>query len=495
MKAINRWPPRPSRMPAWLALLIAITLAGCTSLVPPLKAPEIETPSAFKNAADLPATERGQWKVAEPADKLPRGQWWRVFGDPQLDALVDEALRNNQNLAAIVARVKQARSLIDVNRADGQPQVNTGFGPSRSRLSPASQGLPADATIRPATLWRAPVTLSYEVDLFGRIGANTAAAGFDAEAAQAQLESLRLSLAADVATAWYQLREIDAEREVLARSIELRRDWVGMLERRLSRGDIAELDVARSRAELATAQSDLEGLAAARARQENALAVLTGKPPTAVVIAALPGEAFLNSALPAVPAGLPSALLERRPDIAAAQRTMAAANQRIGVAKTAFFPSLKLTGSAGFESNELGDLFKWGSRTWLLGPIIGTALTVPLFDGGRNRANLARSEAALEESVATYRQQVLVAFGDVEDSLAGLRSLSAQTRAQADALAALQLASRLAQKRYDAGASSYFEVIDAQRTLLTTQRASVQLQGAKAVGMVALIRALGGGWN
>ena len=467
--------------------IMAALLAGC-SLAPPMKTPEIDVPAQFKEVA---LAERGQWKTARPAEAQPRGEWWKAFGDAVLDQLESDAASANQNLRIAAARVTQARALVGVARADRIPHVDAGFGPTRDKPSPASVGLPQDKNVAPTTAWRGLLTVSYEVDLFGRISDRIAAARGDYEAAQATFYSVQLALQADVAQTYFALRETDEELALLRETVRLRADSARLLQRRFDLGDISELDVARSRTELATARNDASALERQRAQLEHALAVLLGKAPAAFTLAPAP----LNDAMLSIPAGLPSTLLERRPDIATASRAMAAANARIGVAKAAFFPVLNLTAAGGFESAELGDLFKWSARTWTLGPLLGTVLSMPLIDGGRNRANLERSYAALEESVAGYRQQVLVAFAEVEDSLASLRTLDDQSLAMRDATSSASRALSIAQSRYRAGATGYLDVIDAQRSLLAIQRLDTQIKGARAGSTVALIRALGGGWD
>ena len=469
------------------AIVMTALLAGC-SLAPPLEQPAVDTPPQFK---EITAAERGQWKTAQPAEAQPRGEWWKVFGDPALDALEAEATVANQSVKIAAARVAQARALVGVARADRVPQVNAGFGPTRDKASAVSQALPQGVDVPPRTTWRGLLTASYEVDLFGRISDTISAAQSDYEGAQATFYSVQLALQADVAQAYFALRATDEELALLQDTVRLRGDSVRLLQRRFDLGDISELDLARSKTELATARSDASALERQRALLEHALAVLLGKAPAAFALAPAP----LSSEMPSIPAGLPSSLLERRPDIAAASRAMAAANARIGVAKAAFFPVLNLTAAGGFESAELGDLFKWSSRTWALGPLLGTMLTVPLIDGGRNRSNLDRSYAALEESVAGYRQQVLVAFAEVEDSLASVRTLDEQGLATRDATTSASRALAIAQSRYRAGATGYLDVIDAQRSLLSTQRLDTQIKGARAASTVALIRALGGGWD
>jgi multidrug efflux system outer membrane protein len=459
------------------SLLALVFLAGC-SLAPTLEQPAVESASTFKQ---LTPEERGNWKTAQPAEAQPRGEWWRAFNDPQLDALEAEASAANQSLKAAAARVAQARALVGVANAERSPRVDAGFGPSR--IKPA--GEPA------STAWRGLLTVSYEVDLFGRVADSVAAARSDFEGLQAAFRSVQLALQADVAQTYFALRQADDELALLRDTLKLREDSVRLLQRRFDLGEINELDLSRARTELSTTRSDAIALERRRAQLEHALAVLLGKAPAAFSLDPAP----LAGDMPAIPAGLPSTLLERRPDIAAASRTMAAANARIGAAKAAFFPVLNLTAQGGYESGELSDLFNWSSRTWALGPLFGTVLTLPIFDGGRNQANLERSYAVLEETVAGYRQEVLVAFAEVEDSLVDVRTLDEQGQATRDAVASASRALAIAQARYRAGATGYLDVLDAQRSLLLVQRLETQIRGARAGSTVALIRALGGGWD
>lgn len=271
----------------------------------------------------------------------------------------------------------------------------------------------------------------------------------------------------------------------------LREDTLKLIQRRFNEGDISELDLAQARNELASARADAVGVARQRAASEHSLAILLGKAPANFSFPETP----LVPVTARVPPGLPSALLERRPDVAAAERAMAAANARVGLAKSAFFPKLDITGAFGYESATLGDLFMWSSRTFLLGPLAGTALTLPLFDGGRRKANLAQAHGKYDEDVAQYRQQVLVAFKEVEDNLSDLRLLDDQIQAQNDAVNASQRASHLSQTQYQEGQVSYLDVIDSQRQVLQSQLQASHLEGTQAVSTVNLIRALGGGWG
>ena len=471
------------------ALLAAmLVLAGC-SLAPTYERPAVNTSVAFKEAADAKAAS--DWKTAQPAEDLARGEWWKIFNDEGLNALEAQALDANQNLKAAAARLSQSRALRQDARSGLFPQVNAGFGATRQRPSPASQGLAPDANTTPNTLWRAQLGVSYEADLFGRVASTVDAATADAQRSEALFHSVRLALQADVAQQYFLLRELDAEQELYSGTVDLRTQSLKLVQRRFDEGDISEVDVARAKSELASAQSESFGIARQRANAEHALAILLGKTPAEFDFKPQPLQRLSIT----IPAGLPSDLLERRPDIAAAERAMAAANARVGVARSAWFPRLDLTGGLGYESAKLGDLFNWSSRTFLLGPLVGTALTLPIFDGGRREAGVNRARAAYEEDVANYRQTVLTAFGEVEDNLASLRILGDQTRAQDDAVSASNRAARLSHVQYREGSVSYFNVIDADRTVLQQQRAAVQLDGERARSTVNLIRALGGGWH
>ncbi|KVE37766.1 efflux transporter outer membrane subunit, partial [Burkholderia sp. TSV86] len=470
--------------------LLAGLLAGC-AVGPDYQRPEVRTPAAFKEAPALdPGEQAGTWKEAEPADGAHRGEWWTVFGDPVLNALETQALAANQNLKAAAARVEQARAATRAARAQWFPQVGVGFGPVREGLSSASQFQPSGTGPLTTTLWRAQGTVSYEADLFGRVGRDVEASRADAGQSEALFRSVQLALQADVAQNYFELRRLDADQDLYRRTVELRGEALKLAQRRFAEGDISELDVSRAKNELSTAQADAVGVARRRAGSEHALAILLGKAPADFAFRQTP----LVPVTVRVPAGLPSALLERRPDIAAAERAMAAANARVGLAKSAYFPKLDITGSFGYEAATLGNLFMWSSRTFLLGPFAGTVLTLPIFDGGRRSAGVQQARARYDEQVAAYRQQVLVAFREVEDNLADLRLLDEQIRSQGDAVNASRRAAKLSRTQYEEGQVSYLEVIDSERSVLESQLQANQLTGAQAVSTVNLIRALGGGW-
>ncbi|HAT32115.1 MAG TPA: RND transporter [Janthinobacterium sp.] len=469
-------------------LLAALLLAACAA--PRFTQPQMDLPAAFKEAAPVQtAADGSRWQQGRAAEGQPRGQWWLAFDDPALTQLIDQATAANANLAVAAARVKQARAIAGIAEADRIPQIGVNAGAQRGRASATSLGLPQGASVAPANVYQAKLTATYEVDLFGKVAANVDAARADAFAVEATYRSVLLSLQADVAQTYFRLRETDAELATLEQTAHLREESVHVNQRRYDLGDIGEFDLARAKTELSTARAEAIGLQRQRVNAEHALAVLLGKPAAAFTAGVNPLQAGV--ALPSIPAGMPSSLLERRPDIAAAQRAMVASNARIGVARSAMFPSLSLNASGGGAADTVADIFKWSSRSWLLGAL----MSMPIIDGGRNKANVRRSEAVLEESVASYRQSVLVAFAEVEDNLAGLRILAGQTEQIDAAVVSARRSLDLAQKLYAAGRSGYLDLLDAQRNLAAIERSAVQLRGNRAVTTVALIRSLGGGWD
>ena len=479
---INTMTPLKLAAPV-LALLV---LASC-SLAPTYQLPLVDTPSAFKEAVAPQA--KANWKEAQPSEEFPRGEWWKMFADTRLNELELQAMAANQNLKAAAARLKQSRALGQDARSGLFPQVSSGLGATRGRAAPVSLGLPDNTNEPTGTTYSAQIGASYELDLFGRVASSVDAATADVQKNAALFQSVQLALQADVAQAYFLLCELDSEQILFSGTVDLRAQTLKLVQKRFDEGDISELDLARANAELASAQSEAFGIARTRATAEHALAVLLGKAPADVNFPAQPLSQ--RSVAMVIPAGLPSALLERRPDIAAAERNMAAANARIGVARAAFFPRLDITGSLGNESAGLGDLFSWSTRTFLLGPL----LSMPLFDGGHRQAGIDSARATYEENVAIYRQTVLTAFKEVEDNLADLRILIQQVQAQDNAVQSAERAAKLSHLQYNEGSISYLDVIDADRTVLQQQRAATQLAGARAHSAVSLFRAIGGGWE
>jgi multidrug efflux system outer membrane protein len=470
------------------AMFAALVLAGC-SMTPVLKAPDVAVPAAFKESSTpMVAADGTQWQVAQPAEAQPRGEWWLAFNDPALTGLIVEANGANANLAAAAARVRQARALAGIAQAQRSVLVDAGVGAQRGRTSNTTLGLPDGAAVPVTNVFQAQLSASYEVDLFGRVASSVNAAQADAGASEATYRSVLLSLQADVAQTYFRIRSLDAELATLAKNIDLREQSVRVNQSRFDNGDIGEFDLVRAKSELTTARADALAAQRQRVNLEHALAVLVGRPAAQFAAATDP---LLADALPVIPGGMPSTLLQRRPDVAAAQRAMVAANARIGEARAAMFPALNLSAQGGGASSALSNMLHWSSRSWVLGAL----MSLPIIDGGRNRNNITRSEAALEESVANYRQNVLVAFSEVEDNLAGLRILASQAEQIDAGVVFARRSADLAQKLYDAGRSSYLDLLDAQRNLSLVERNAAQLRGERAVTTVALIRALGGSWG
>jgi multidrug efflux system outer membrane protein len=472
----------------WASLSLAtstlLTLSACHSLAPDYAVPADTTPAQFKEQNLAPVAG---WKTAQPADQFPRGQWWQAFADQALDDLETRALSANQGLKQAMARLQESRAYYQGVESRRLPSLSAGIGPSRELDSQSSTNSPQPAT----TYWRAQMNVAYEADLFGRVSDAIKASGAETQQSAALYQSVLLALQADVAVNYYQIRSLDAQIKVYADTLTSRQNALAFARSRAESGQDSDLDMMRAQTELATTQADSLALSRERAISEHSLAVLLGEAPASFTFAPAPIQPLALR----IPVGMPSALLERRPDIAAAERGMAAANARIGVAKAAYFPSLTLTGSAGYESNTLGTLFEGGSKAWLLGPLTGTVLNMPLFDGGKRKADLKNARASYEEQVAHYRQTVLDALREVEDNLAGVRLLQQQAQAQTVAVTASQGASRITQAQYHEGARDYLSVLDADRSTLQAQRSLAALYGEQSIATVRLIRALGGGWG
>jgi multidrug efflux system outer membrane protein len=356
----------------------------------------------------------------------------------------------------------------------------------RERYSPNQE--PSFGSITADTI-RAPLDLSYEVDLWGRVRRSFEGARADAQGSLAAMHGVLLTLQTDLAQNYFSLRALDAETATVRGQVRLREQLVALANSKFQGGIGNELDVARAENERAVSEADLASVLKRRAELENAIAILVGENPSNFRLGS--NTNVLAAQPPAVPIGLPGDLLERRPDVAQAERELASANAHIGVAKAAFFPVVRLTGSGGLVSGDIESLFNWESRVWAIGP----SVSLPIFAGGRNRANLNRSRSAYEEAVAKYRQRVLVAFGDVENSLSGIQFLADQAKAQGRAVEWSQRSAVLAEQRYRAGIVSFLEVVDANRGTLSAQRAQAQLAGQRLIASVQLIKALGGGWN
>jgi outer membrane protein, multidrug efflux system len=459
-------------------LLAALVLAGCASapVVEPVAPPA--APAAFKELD-------GRWAALAPAEAQARGEWWKAFADPQLDALIERADRGNTGIQLAAARLAQARALLRSADADRWPQVGVSAGAARQTTSPAV------GTTAPGTLLNAGASVSYEPDLFGRLAKASNAAALDAQSREALVQSTRLLVQSDVAQTYFALRAIDAERALVRQTVAAYSDTLRLTERRYQAGDVAELDLARVRTEVAATESQALALERSRAEVEHALAVLLGALPSALAVDEKAGETDWAGALPQVPPGVPSTVLARRPDVAAAQRAMQAAQLRVGIAQSAWFPDVSLTASGGFASADIGDLFKWSARAWG----VGALLSLPVFDGGRREAGVQSANAQWDAAAASHREQVLVAFREVEDQLSALRLLADQAGSQAQAVDSASRATVLSTSRYRNGYVSQLELLDARRSELANRRQALQVRAAQYQATVGLIRALGGGWG
>ena len=466
---------------AGLLMGTASAQASFLTVGPDYQTPSNSVPAYYKSA------EYGNWKEGEPLDNVPKGEWWQIFGDTNLDSLEIEALQANQDLKAAVARVDQARATARIARGELLPAL--GFDPNytRQRYSPNQDPSFGNVT---ANTYSTPLDLSYEVDLWGRVRRSFEGARADAQASLAEFYNVQLTLQSDVAQNYFALRSMDAEIATVSGNVDLWKEQVKLTQSRYNGGIGSELEIAQAQTQLATTEAELAALAQRRDELENAIAILAGQDPTTFKLAAFTTQSWRPQP-PQIPAGLPADLLQRRPDVAAAERQLASANAKIGVAKAAFFPVLTLTGSGGYLSGDVESLFNWDSRTWSIGP----SLSLPIFAGGRNRANYKRAWAAYDEALANYRQQVLIAFGDVEDSLSDIRHLADQNSAQELAVKNARRAADLATDRYRSGIVAYIEVVDANRDALSAERANAQLAGQRLIASVQLIKALGGGWE
>lgn len=459
-----------------LPLAAALLLAGCATALPPLPS-SIPTPPQFREQQ----RQNEHWTIAQPAEAQSRGSWWKAFNDPVLDDLAERAGANNTSIQEAAARLAQARSLVRSAQADRAPQIGVGANASRGAGASTAGGA------APATLLQAGVNLSYEVDLFGRLARVRDAATLDAQSREALLQSTRLLVQTEVAQTYLALRAVDTERTLVRDTATAYGDTLRLTQRRFEAGDVAELDVIRIQTELAATEAEVFALSRSRAELEHALAVLVGEPASGFALAATNGE----RTLPVIPAGVPGTVLARRPDVAAAQASLLAAQARVGVAQAAWFPSVSLTGAAGYASPDIGDLFKWSARAWG----IGTLMSVPLFDGGRREAGVQGAQAQLDAAAASYRGQVLNAFREVEDQLSALRLLQDQSQAQGRAVSAAQRASAISETRYRNGLVSQLELLDARRNELLNRRQAQRVEAAQQQATVLLIRAIGGGWE
>lgn len=463
---------------AFIALFVStLFFAGCT-VGPRYVRPSTPTAPAFK---EIPPN----WKTAAPSDQVVRGNWWEIYHDSQLNSLEEKINVSNQNLKIAQAQYDQARALVRLNRADYYPTVTAGVSATRTHES-ANRPFSLNSA-NTADDFVLPVDASYEADVWGRVRRTVEASREEAQASAADLATVNLSLHAELAMDYLQLRELDAEDKLLNDTVATYEETLKLTENRFHGGIASEVDVAQAKTQLETTRAQAIDVQVQRAQFEHAIAVLVGEPASTFSLPVSP----LTGLPPVIPPGVPSQLLERRPDIAAAERRAAAANANIGIAKAAYFPTFTLSGTGGFESALAG--------SWFSGPsgliAAGAGAVVTVFDAGRRHAVSDQAWAGYEQAVATYRETVLGAFQDVEDNLAAMRILEDEANTQDVAIAAAQNSVRLSLNRYRGGVATYLEVTTAQGIALTDERTAVQILGRRVTASVLLIKALGGSWG
>ena len=465
---------------AHLAMLLLLLGAGC-SFAPNVGTPVVATPVAFKELPPEQFQETDGWKAAEPQDDALRGTWWDVFQQPELNAFETEASVSNQNVAVALANFLSARAVVKQNRSQYFPTVTAGPGITRGKPASPHGASPA------VTAYSLPFDASWELDAWGRIQNSVQAATLEAQATFAELENIRLTVQAELAADYFQLRVLDSQKQLLDSAVLAYQDSLKLTQVRQETGIASDQDVAQAETQLNLTRAQVTDLGIQRAQFEHAIATLLGQPASTFVVATNP----LIATPVAIPFGVPSQLLERRPDIAAAERRVAEANAQIGVARAAYYPAIMLSGAAGYQSSSLGKLLTGPNLFWS----VGAALSETLFDSGLRDAVTEQARAHYEGTVANYRQTVLNAFQEVEDNLAALRILSQELREQDAVVASSQRYLTLANDRYKLGIDSYINVITAQTTLLSNQRTAINLRMQQMVASVQLIKALGGGWT
>jgi NodT family efflux transporter outer membrane factor (OMF) lipoprotein len=458
------------------ALLLGLT--GCSLVGPNFFRPKAPVPPAYKEMAG--------WKQAEPRDHELRGNWWEMYNDPVLNGLQAQVNVSNQTLAQAEARYRQSRALVAQARSAYFPIVDVSA--TSNRAQSGSGGNTTGGSRGAVNSHRLSADATWEPDLWGRIRRTVEANVASAQASAADVESVRLSIQSDLAQSYFALRAVDAQKRILDESVRAFEASLKLTQNRYDAGVVARVDVVQAQSQMQATQAQAIDTGVQRAQLEHAIAVLVGKSPAELNLAIAPLDEVVP---PAVPVGLPSALLERRPDIAGAERRVAAANAQIGVAQAAYFPALTLSASGGFASATIGNLISTPARFWSLG--LGLAQTV--FDAGLRRARTAQAVALYDETVAAYRQTVLTGFQEVEDNLAALRILEEESAVQAEALAGARQSVELALNQYKSGIVSYLNVLTAQTTALTNERTAVDLRSRRLAASVLLVRALGGGWD
>ncbi len=465
-----------------LGALLAVTLlpSGCGLLGPDFFRPKAPVPKQFK--------EIEGWKQAEPRDHELKGDWWTLYNDPVLTSLIEQVSTSNQTLAQSEAQYRQARSLVAQARAAYFPTLDVSASSSRAQASRGT-GVTQATTVGggPRNVHEVALDAAWEPDLWGRVRRSVEANVAAEQASLADIENVRLSLQAELATNYFLLRALDAQQQLFDEAVRAYADSLKLTQNRYDAGVVARADVVQAQTQLRTTQAQALEVGVQRAQLEHAIAVLIGKPPAEFSLARAP----LAAAPPPIPVAVPSELLERRPDVAAAERRVQSANAQIGVAKAAYFPTFSLSASGGFQAARFADLFSAPSRFWSLGATLAQAL----FDGGLRSARSEQAVAVYDQTVAQYRQTVLTGFQEVEDNLATLRILEQEAAVQADAVALARQSVELTLNQYKSGIVSYLNVLTAQTTLLAAERTAVDIRNRRLAASVALVRALGGGWR
>jgi NodT family efflux transporter outer membrane factor (OMF) lipoprotein len=470
-----------------LIILGAILLANCM-VGPKYKRPSAPVTPAYKEPPPESFKESDLWKTSKPMADVLRGNWWEIFHDPQLNALEEQVTVSNQNLKAAEGRFRQARALVKYNRSAEFPVIAVAPGISTLRDSVNSPYFPlASRNISYTGEFLLPFDVSYEVDLWGRIRRTVAAAGEEAQATAADLQTVSLSLHAELALNYFELRSADSQIQLLNETVRAYAELVQLTSDLFHGGGAPETDVVQAKTQLDDARVQATDILEFRAQYEHAIAVLIGKPPAGFALQAAP----LKSEPPVIPVGLPSQLLERRPDIAAVERRVAEANEQIGIARAAYYPSLILTATGGFEGSNITNWLTWPSRFWAAGP----AMAETLFDAGRRRAATDEARANYDATVANYRQTVLAAFQEVEDNLAAVRVLETEAKQQNDAVREAKRGVALFTFRYEGGADPYLQVVTAQTIELANERSAIDIMRRRMDASVLLIKGLGGGWD
>jgi len=470
------------------AWCLVFALAGC-SFAPKYQRPAVETPPVFKELAPASADATNIWKVAVPNDAVIRGKWWEMFNNPQLNALEEQVAVSNQNVVAAFANFLSARAIVKEDHAQLYPTLAANPGVTRSRGSTATRTFGGTNSVSgfTGTTYSLPLDASWHPDFWGKIRDTVKANAMEAEATAADLENTRLAAQAELAADFFELRSQDSLGQLFDDTVRIYRDSLELTKVRYNTGIASDQDVAQAETQLATAEAQATNIGILRAQLEHAIAVLVGRPAAVVSVSIEP----LKDAPPPTPFGVPSNLLQRRPDIAAAERRVAEANQRIGIAKAAYFPNITLSASGGFQSAATSSLLDWSSRFWS----VGANAAETIFDAGLRKAAVRQFRAEYDNTVAKYRQTVLTAFQQVEDNLSSLRILSRQIQQEEVAVQSSARYLNLATSRYKLGIDSYLNVITAQATYLNNRQTMVNLRNQQMVASVQLIQNIGGGWD